>query len=757
VEAARRARVALRFLSAFDDGHGLPEATPIARRVGVVAAIVASAWLVLVSFWEIGAPFGAGHYTAATAVATAGENMWKHLTLGAVTHYTSGPPAPGDYYTNHPLGCFWTAALFVNVLGHHEWVCRLPAALMSSAMPLLLYRFGRAAWGPVEGGVSALAFGAVPIALAYANFFALEVPVMFGIALGAAGLARFLQTSRLRFAAVAGSGFFYASFSDWIGFVFTGLMLAALLVRGTLARRFYPALDRRRLLWFIGITGLACAGLLGFHLALIESFGRLDHLLHQGELRSVGSDLPLLEVLESRRYWILLAFTPLAIALGVVAVPVLLFGLVVARRELELVPLAVLAIATTQYVAFKQGADVHFFWPHYFALYFAYALGSFTSFAKRGVTAAARRFRREKLAACSPCVAFGLGVVVVLVMLPDAVRTLVYARKTGGRFNEKGLVIHPDLDKSAILRELAPALPPSAQVGVDRSMKRAYYMDWTLERPVHVAPVPAKSGAPGFSHFLIDTRFSARSAIQAFARSHAVRAYGPIFVADLRTPNAPLVGYDVERVEPTALARYFRSGSHALPRFRESPYVTWELREHLRQTPNPFPEQEPVSPEELRIAHNVAVRRGEPELAARLRRELLAGSDTSVARRFGLLSLLGVRYVAGTSELLVVYFEANERPSRDGRFAIWSEVEAAPGLSLVPRDELTWDVGMPFALPTSLFRRGFIYATVTEILRRPGRERYLGAFRGTGIFEPESGPEEVVLLTLHPSSLGWME
>lgn len=748
MEAARRSRIALRFLATFDDGRALPEATPIAERLGVVAMWVATAWLVLVSFWEIGAPFGAGHYTAATAVATAGENMWAHLTLGAVTHYTSGAPAPGDYYCHHPLGCFWTAALFVNVLGHHDWVCRLPAALMSSSMPFLLYRFGRAAWGPVEGGASALAFGAVPIALSYANFFALEVPVMFGMALGAAGLARFLQTSRRRFAAIAGAGLFYASFSDWAGFVFAGIVLAALLLRATLAGRFHARLERRRSLWFAVVTGFACAGLLGFHLALFESLGQLDHLWHQGELRSAGAESPLLEVLESRRYWIFLAFTPLAVALGVLALPVSVFGLVFSRRELELVPLAVLAVAVLQYVGFKQGADVHFFWPHYFALYFAYALGSLASLSRRAIGAAGRALGREKLAYCSPCLAFALSAVVVLALLPDAVRALVYARKTGGRFNEKGFVIHPDLDKSEVLRELAPTLPPGARVGVDHSMKRAYYMDWRLERPLVSAPVPARAAPPGLARFLIDTRFSTRNTLQALSSRYALRVYGSIVVANLEAPNAPLVGFDVERAEPSALERYFRSNSHALPRFRQSEFVTWELREHLRQTPNPLPARAPESSEERRIAHNLAVHQGNAELAARLRRELLAGADTSMARRFGLLSLLGVRYVPGTSELLVVYFEASERPPRDARFSIWSEVESAPLLSLVPRDELPWDVGMPFAIPTSLFRRGFIYATTTELLRRPGRERYLGTFRNAGFYDPESGPEEVVLLTL---------
>jgi 4-amino-4-deoxy-L-arabinose transferase-like glycosyltransferase len=748
VEEAGRGRVGLRFRGPFDDGQGLPAATKLGERIGVAAALVATLWLALVSFWEIGAPFGAGHFTAATAVATAGENMLQHLTVGAVTHYTDGPPAPSDYYCHHPLGCFWTAALFVNVFGHHDWVCRLPAALLSSAMPLLLYRFGRAAWGPLAGGVAALAFGAVPIALSYANFFALEVPVMFGIALGSAFLARFLQTGRRRFGALAFAGLLYACASDWAGFVFTGLVWFGLFLRCTIAYRFYPALDRRRLFWFLGVTALASAALLGFHVALFQKLGQFEQLLRQGELRSAGADMPLSDVLESRKYWILLAFTPLAIFLGKLAAPVSLLGLTLGRRELELVPLCVLVAAAVQYVVFKQGADVHFFWPHYFALYFAYALGSLTHASERAFVGLAAFTKRSKLAIWAPIAAFCLGIAVVLALVPDAVRALVYARKTGGRFNEKGHLIHPDLDKSKVLTELKQRLAPDTLVGVDNSMKPAYFMDWTLERPLVVSRIPTSSTPPGLSHFVIDARFSSRAGIQALVSRYAVRAYGSILVADLEAPHAPLIAFDLELVEPTAFTRFFVSGSHALPRFRESPLLTWELREHLNQQPNPLPNAAPRSRDELRAAHNLALHRHDDPLAARLRNELLAGADLHVARRYGDLSLLAARHVPGTSEFLEVYFMCHAPLTRDAKFTIWSEVEAAPIASLVPKDERRWDTGMPFAIPSSLFRPGFIYRSSTELLRRPGRERYLGTLRGAPGRHAAQQLEPVVLLTL---------
>ena len=55
---------------------------------------------------------------------------------------------------------------------------------------------------------------------------------------------------------------------------------------------------------------------------------------------------------------------------------------------------------------------------------------------------------------------------------------------------------------------------------------------------------------------------------------------------------------------------------------------------------------------------------------------------------------------------------------------------------------------MPFALPTSFWRPGFVYESVTELMRRPGRERYVGAFHGSGAPVPVTGERETTLLVL---------
>ncbi|HVR18549.1 MAG TPA: glycosyltransferase family 39 protein, partial [Polyangiaceae bacterium] len=530
------------FRATFDDGEGLPEAD---RRVVLgarVVALLATIWIFAISFWEIGAPFGAGHYAAATAVTLGGENMLRFDIVGAVPRYLAEPPLPRDYYCHHPWGVFWTAALFVGTFGHHDFVCRLPAALMSSAMPFLLYGAGRALFSPVAGAIAAVAYVVTPITLAYASFFALEVPTMFAMALTTLATVRFLQVPRKRFAVLSVLGMVLAAGFDWTGFVFDAIVLGGLFVRGFVLRRWLPPLrfERFATLWASAVALVALLAV--FHLVEFSRLGHLAEFLGQGEARASGSNLPLDEVLESRRYWILLAFTPLAVGLGKIAAPILLARTTLFRREGEFFPLAVLATATFQYVGFKQGADIHFFWPQYFALYFAYALGALAASAEEIGRHALVRFRRERLTPLLPWGVLVAGLVTTTVMIPDAVRALRWGRKSGGRFNEKGLIIHPDLDKSAVFAELARTLPEDATLGVDGSMKPSYWMDFTLKREVTFTSLPRSRARAATSHFALDARFSASEALRSLARDFSVVAYGPYWIAETSGPAEPIVG-----------------------------------------------------------------------------------------------------------------------------------------------------------------------------------------------------------------------
>src|SRR5262245_6336785 len=163
--------------------------------------------------------------------------------------------------------------------------------------------------------------------------------------------------------------------------------------------------------------------------------GQLGELVQQGRARAAGSERALGDQLAERRYWLSLMFTPLAITVGKLATPLLAARVLVKRSGLELLPLLLLGMAAFQYLVFAEGADVHVFWPHYFAPYFGLALAGLGQSLREGLGfALARWLKRPELALHLSLGAAALGLLVPLAMAHDAFATLRYARKTGGRF-----------------------------------------------------------------------------------------------------------------------------------------------------------------------------------------------------------------------------------------------------------------------------------------------------------------------------------
>jgi hypothetical protein len=63
--------------------------------------------------------------------------------------------------------------------------------------------------------------------------------------------------------------------------------------------------------------------------------------------------------------------------------------------------------------------------------------------------------------------------------------------------------------------------------------------------------------------------------------------------------------------------------------------------------------------------------------------------------------------------------------------------------STVPPPDAIRQVGMPFALPSTIFRPGFIYASESEIREQPGKEVYRAQLVG-----PDGAGWVVPLFTL---------
>jgi len=732
-----------------DDGYcALPAERTLERVCGLVA-LVASIGFAAGACWELADTFSAGHFAASSAACTAGENMWQWGIFGPVAHHTLRPPLASEYYCHHPWGMFWISALFMKLFGHHAWACRLPAVLESALIPPFLYLGCRALWTPVAGAVAAVSYAAVPIALGFADMNALEVPVIFGTAMAVWGYARFRQTYLRRFLTLAVGGLSFAVCCDWAAIFFATVSLGATFLCVFLLRRWTLVGDRRRIAGYVGLAVGVCALIVVGHVAVFQHLGQINELLSQGRLRSAGNDQPLAAVLHARKFWLEVSFTSLGIVLGKLALPVLVLRALLKRSDLEVQPLAVFAMALLQYIVFKQGADIHVFWPFYFAEYFAFANAGLTQtlLDALGLIAQLRGKAIDRRAAS---VCLGLGLLAPVVMLPDGLRALGYAHRSGGRMNENGHHMKPDKDKVAALEWLTARMAPDTGVILHPGMRQSLWVDWSMRRPaatVNHLPTTAATGQDRY--YAADLRFMSANEQEALVRDFSITALDTFLTIDRAAAPGSFHALQIERRAPSLLEAYWVSSSYALRNIVPNPFYEWELRDRFQLSPNDPPKVAPKSFEDVRILHNIAVSQGDDASAARLADELLQGCDRSVRRTFADgAQLFCARLEQKPALLFDVYFLAAGPDPAEPELTMRSVLESAPAGSLVGKDKAIADVGMPFAIPASRWKRGYIYASITELVRRIGRERWYGAFRPAREARNQEPADEVTLLRL---------
>jgi len=264
-----------------------------------------------------------------------------------------------------------------------------------------------------------------------------------------------------------------------------------------------------------------------------------------------------------------------------------------------------------------------------------------------------------------------------------------------------------------------------------------------LQRPVTtVTQLPSGPVTSRARYYVADLRFMSGAEQDTLAANFALTALGPFLAIDRAAPTAELQAFELERVEPSVLESYWVSSTHALRKPSPSPFWTWELRDRFELSPNPAPAAPPKTFEERRIAHNIAVSRGDAASAAHFREALLAGCDRSHALEFGSgNTLLGTRLERGSSLVFSVYVRAAGADPREPELVMHSRVSDAPAGSLVERDHTLAEVGMPFAIPAGRWKSGYIYSSVTEVIRRIGKERWTASFRSHDLQGTQSSPE----------------
>lgn len=696
-----------------------------------IVLAIATLWFAAVCVWELFGPILAGHYASMASMGIIAQNMHDWGIREPIWSYTATRPDPRLAYCHHPWGIFRTTALLYDLFGRHAFVCRLPAALLSIATPPLLFALGRDLYRPIAGAAAAAAFVVLPISLAFADFNALEVPV---IAYGCWFLWSWVRARRTQRARWYGSMVAAATLamnSDWPGFL---LVIAVLGIELGSFVAGPASLPRQRVLAWIA---LATAGALvaGYYLVTFLKLGKLGDLGASYALRSGTQQQKLSAQLDGRRYWIELCFTPIAIAIGKAGAVLVALRFALIRRAEELAALTVLFMASVQYLAFPQGADIHVFWPHHFALYFALAVAALTASIAPSIARLLQGTRRRFGFALS------LGVVLVplLAIARDGVEALVWARRTGGRFSEKGALIETDGQKIALLGMLDQQLPKTARVALHDSMHPNWAHSWALGgRVVEPTTIIPNYEPLGVDVLVADLRYLTDDEAVRLLFGYEIEAYGTLLVA---RDGEGLSGFRFERREPSLGQWLFQSGTEPLWSAQPDRAAAWELGLHYGvdvQLPEAWSPTNDAALEELRLAHNVAVQHQDQALEDELHQRLLERM-TSAGLEFradGPLHVLGVRIDEGVQPTFTLLLQPDGPLPPSVLPKVRSKVVVRPAWSTTMADPARREVAGPPPLTPTLWRRGFVYALSAPLFPRPGLESF--TLEWTGLRAPRT-------------------
>ena len=716
--------------------------------MGAVLAGAAVIWVFLVALWGVNGVFSDGHYGSVANIGTIGYNMTRYHTIYAFYPFFEREPPPGTAYMTHPLGLFWMAGILIKLLGAHNWVLRLPAIVYVTLTAFFLYRAGRSIWGPLEGALTALAYTTLPITLGFANYHDLEQPLMLGCVVATWGYARYRQSGREVYALGSVVGFAFAILHDWEAYIWGATFLPFLFLRAfVVPERWLGGVDTRRIGRYWAMMSGTAVLILMVTIALVMSAERVPELLSMYQMRSAGGSAPLSAVLQSRHIRIELMFTALAILMGKIALPVIVGRFFVRRNDLELLPIFLLIVAVFYYTVFKQGADIHIFWPHPFATYFGMAVGALAA-TIRGLWGWAAERLRERWPSwlprgrAAPWVALGLVGLPTLLVLRDGASMIRFSRETGGRFIENHL--QTDIDKNVAIRWFLDRFPSvNEKVAFHPGTSANWATQWEIRpRPIYQRQ-PVIAGTPPMGRvYMMDTRFAPVADLREAAKRYHVHAVNWYWLIDRSAAPAPLEGFSFEERDPGLMQSLSQGATEPLRRVVPDPWVTWEWRALLGLSA-PIPTTAPQTLEQIRIAHNMAVTRGDKDAAARLRAELAkAFNIRKTAKWSNGLELLGTVHHTSGARSLTPHLLVGTNGSC-AKVGIKARVTKRRFLSTLPVDPAVPDIAYPPPYPCELWRQGHIYAWPVVYRHRPGHEEFTFGITGwvtTPAPKPVDGP-----------------
>jgi hypothetical protein len=720
----------------------------VARALFVAAGL----WFAFAAAWGLFGVVPAGHLGAGSAGnAMAAEQIlrWKILYPAGNWYETAAPPKT-SYLCQYPFGQYYIYAFFLGLFGHQDFVVRLPGVLMSIAMPPLLYGIAKERWGVASGAVAAVAYSVIPIALGFSSFMNPETVCIFGALFFFWGHSRHMTTGRRRYAAASLAGLVVACSGDWVGYVMVVPLLGWSFLRAfVLPARLTPRFRVKPYVrwWALSVTIVLAMAILWMGLYL-----RADAIagwLAQVTARGGGETAKLHDVLEARKNWIDFCFTPLAIRLAKLAAPVCLLRLLLFRRDEEVYSLSLLFGAT--FVYFKQGADAHFVWPHYYAPYYALALAQVAHLVASASGWVVGRWAPGRRGVVAAWVGIVVGLIPSVAMARDGMKSVRQWRQAGGRYDDNA-PIRSNADLIEIIKQvLFPNAPLHSRTACHVSAGWASEEQWAMQGNCDNTGPPV-AARPDSHVFWVGRGSALRSSeAQKFSGDAHVRVYGDLWVVDQRERTALLDAFSMNEREPNLFEWMWLNPTERVRRVGDhpDPWLTWEWRIHVGQEA-PQPQGEPKTLAETRIAHNAAVARADAAAAERWRERVDAQLDRQVNARFGdNLRLVGVRVVEGAEPRVEAWFEAMGPQAGDASLSVHSSILAKSPYSLIPPDKVDRQMNSVSSIPMKLWRPGFIYVVETVLNHRIGREQYSASWVSSDGSPPprrSDGKPETVLV-----------
>jgi hypothetical protein len=449
--------------------------------------------------------------------------------------------------------------------------------------------------------------------------------------------------------------------------------------------------------------------------------------------------------------WIQWMFTPVGVAVVVASLPASLVRL--RKRPAEIIPLAWVFTASLQYFLFKEGADIHIFWGHYFGVCIALGMGVLTASMRDARRMLAQRLgadRRKRFMQATAIVGACLIVAALVVLARVALPQLRQARLSSGRFDEGGGFIDAEADASQFAQWSTHDMPVEAVLSRTKSFSAGRHVEYAGARPFQITPnaLGTRVDADLDRIVLVDVRATPEDDLRTFAATYDVEAAGPFWRVDRAGRGGFRAMRYVER-EPDLLESYFVTGTDLVRSIGPDvdAWKTWEWLDHLG-LPSTAPTGAPGTVDELRIAHNLALARGEAVKAATYRARVVGEVGGVHADFTGNVRLLGVAIEQGAVPVATLLWEAQEGFTPvEATFEVKCRIVAPPPLWPSATDFYEKSMAPPMILGPSLWKGGYLYLQRFVVRHRIGREACEGAFTSSAL-RTVAGPPRVGLFTL---------